>query len=456
MKSRGWIATAFAALFSAACFFFAAAGACFAPDSRESAGSASVGSESRDPEQNYSETFSSESFSSEKDSSEVFSSETDSAQGDEMESYWEKPDDFGIKVNGEGVMTLGGQTLHLAGVNCFNLFNQCFGNYSETMARITLDVLKTHGVKVVRFDCGGYDYSFIDSYYANRTRYVSLLARIAQCAEERQIGLIPSFFWLYHAVPDYYDEPIKAWGRSDSQTVGFLREYTKTIVDALKGYKSIFGWEFGNEFNLSCDLPNVADHLPALPPTSGRASRTEEDYLSATDVSFAFSEFAAVVRASDGAGRMVTSGNASLRPSQYNQLHFNSWEQDTEAEYAEMTAMYTPDGMDTICEHIYFTEQKTFGENLTLAAYLSRLTAMAKNMKKAFFVGEWGGGSSTDYDYYKGIADDFVDAGVQLSLLWNFNVSEGSTEYSFSADSERGRRLLGIVEYMNGRFADEY
>jgi hypothetical protein len=28
---------------------------------------------------------------------------------------------------------------------------------------------------------------------------------------------------LYHAVPDYYDEPIRAWGNADSETVAFLQ-----------------------------------------------------------------------------------------------------------------------------------------------------------------------------------------------------------------------------------------
>ena len=48
-----------------------------------------------------------------------------------------------------------------------------------------------------------------------------------------------------------------------------------------------------------------------------------------------------------------------------------------------------------------------------------------------------------------------VNAGVQLILLWNYNLTEGSIEYSFSAETERGRELLNLVQYMNGRYESE-
>lgn len=375
----------------------------------------------------------------------------------EVTNYWTDKRNFGIHVTEDGEMTLAEEKLYAAGVNCYNLFNQCFGDgYSETKAKETLDILASYGVKVVRFNCGGYLHSYIGDYYANKKPYVDLLVKIAEYAETLEIGLIPSFFWLHHAVPDHYDEPIRSWGRSDSNTVAFLREYTYEIVRALKDHKAIFAWEFGNEFNLSCDLPNAAEHMPALPAGSSRTERTEEDHLSATDVNYAISEFSRVILELDDSGRMITSGNATLRPSQYNQLHYNTWTQDTLEEYGEITAMFTPDGVDTVCEHVYFTSQKTFGEELTLAEYLSYATATAKKLKKAYFVGEWGGGSSTEYAYYRGIGNAFVNAGVQLALLWNFNAVEGTVEYSFSAQTERGRELLAIVGEMNDRYENEY
>ena len=371
-------------------------------------------------------------------------------------SYWQNTTDFGIQVNENGVMQLAGKDIYVAGTNCYNLFNQCFDDFSSAEAKRTLDVLKDNGISLVRFNCGGYSYNDLRFYMQNKQAFLDLLYEIVNYAEELEIGLIPSFFWLYHAVPDYYDEPLRSWGRADSKTVQFLCNYTKDIVSTLKDSKAIFAWEFGNEFNLSCNLPNANEHMPALPAHSNRTSRTTEDYLSAEDVSYAMTRFIQMIRALDDTGRMITSGNATLRPSQYNQLKYNSWVQDSYEEYKQITALFTPDGADTISEHVYFQSQKTFGQELTLAQYLSYMTRMAKELKKAYFVGEWGGGSSEDMTSYREIGNDFVDAGVQICLLWNFNLNENSIEYSFSADSLRGQRLFAVIAELNHRYQTEF
>ena len=370
--------------------------------------------------------------------------------------YWRDTRNFGIRVE-DGVMYLGQEILYEAGVNCYNLFNQCIADgYSSKKAKETLDILARHDIGVVRFNCGGYGSDYIKGYFAEKTAYLNLLREIAEYAETLEIGLIPSFFWLHHAVPDYYDEPIRAWGNGDSATVGFLQSYTEEVVRALKDYKAIFAWEFGNEFNLACDLPNAAEHMPALPVNSKRPSRTEEDYLSAEDVKFALEKFSATILRLDDTGRMITSGNATLRPSQYHQLQENSWAQDSILDYKKITAIFTPDGVDTVSEHVYFTSQTTFGQELTLAEYLQYATTNAKLLKKAYFVGEWGGGSSNDRAYYSEIGNAFVEAGVQLALLWNFNAVDGSVEYSFSADTDRGEMLLSVIAEMNAAYETKY
>ncbi len=376
-----------------------------------------------------------------------------------MEIYWKTHGDSGIHVTAEGQMTLGGKPLYLAGVNCYNLYNQCLEKNkvgSVTVAKATLDVLKSYDVKAIRFNCGNFDHTGIAFYKAHREECLRLLAEIADYAEELQIGLIPSLFWLDRAVPDYFDEPIRAWGDQNSKTVAFMREYTKDIVNYLKSYKSIFGWEFGNEFNLGCDLPNAEEHLPPLPSHSTRPSRNEQDYLSATDAAYVMGEFADLVKNLDPNNRLVTSGNASLRPSQYHQLHENSWEQDNKAQYAQMTAMYTPENMNTVSEHVYFTEQRTFDQMLSLDEYLAYITATAKQIKKAYLIGEWGSDSESDITYYRNIARSIFNAGVQMSLFWNFNFVEGTIEHSFSAETTRGKEVLNLVKEMNGWYEEKY
>jgi hypothetical protein len=196
--------------------------------------------------------------------------------------------------------------------------------------------------------------------------------------------------------------------------------------------------------------------MPALPQNSKRGKRTEEDFLSAVDVQFALTEFSKTILRVDDTGRMITSGNATLRPSQYHQFYENTWAQDSVLDYKKITEIFTPEGVDTVSEHVYFTSQTTFGQELTLAEYLQYATANAKALNKAYFVGEWGGGSSNDQNYYSEIGKAFVEAGVQLALLWNFNVVEGSVEYSFSADTERGKMLLSVLAEMNAAYDAKY
>lgn len=371
-------------------------------------------------------------------------------------NYWQDETDLGIQVAANGVMKLAGKDLYVAGTNCYNLLNQCFNDFSSAEAKRTLDVLKENGISLVRFNCGGFSHDYIGLYMQDPEGYLKLLREIVDYAQELEIGLIPSFFWLYHAVPDYYDEPLRSWGREGSQTVQFLCDYTAAVVNKLKDSKAIFAWEFGNEFNLSCDLPNVTEHLPALPAHSARDKRTEADYLSAEDVSFALAKFSQTIRTLDSSGRMITSGNATLRPSQYNQLKYNSWAQDTYEEYKEVAGMFTPDGVDTVSEHVYFQQQTTFGKELTLPQYLSHMMQMSKELKKAYFVGEWGGGSDEDMSGYREIGNDLVDAGVQVCLFWNFNLNEGAVEYSYSADSVRGKRIFAVLAELNHRYQTEF
>lgn len=144
----------------------------------------------------------------------------------------------------------------------------------------TLELLKKEGIGLIRFNCGIYYSAELGaSYMTDRDAYIDALRQIAARAQELEIGLIPCLMWHYAAVPEYFGEPFRSWGRPGSKTAEFLKAYTTDIVTSLREYKSIFAWEFGNEFNLHADLPQYAQrHTQADPPTgatfSGRKIRT--------------------------------------------------------------------------------------------------------------------------------------------------------------------------------------
>ena len=210
---------------------------------------------------------------------------------DTVASYWtDSTARKGLYVSSDSTQTasiyLNGAKYYATGTNCYELLLVSLHKKRDAQGRIdlsdsfaALDVLRRNGVGIVRFNCGVYFASELTAYTQNREEYLSALARLAAYAEKLEIGLIPSFFWIYTTVPDYVREPYRSWGIEGSRTTEFLKAYTTDVVEALKPYKSIFAWEFGNEFNLHADLPQYAQrHTQATRPTgatfSGRKIRT--------------------------------------------------------------------------------------------------------------------------------------------------------------------------------------
>ena len=360
-----------------------------------------------------------------------------SGSPDTQLTYWENPAYAGISVDTNGTMYLGSEKLYTAGVNCYSLYNQCWSanGVNITLAQKSLDALKNKGMKVVRFNCGGYLGSSTDTsaktiamYENNKENFVALLKDIVAYAEDLEIGLIPSFFWLYSAVPSYCGEAVSAWGDANSKTRAYMVEYTTTIVNELKGFHSIFGWEFGNEFNLHCDIPD-----------------SSEDFKLAY-VNSAISAYNTTVKGLDVvSNRFIGSGHSAPRPAQYNLSINNGWTTDTDAQYSTVTDSLNP--CNAISEHVY---QDTTD---TLSTYFTRSVSTAANLKKAYYVGEWGHGDSTATDYsnetyYQTLADAIIGAKVQLCLLWNYDIT-GATEKSFRDSTTRDKMLWNILANMN-------
>ena len=285
----------------------------------------------------------------------------------------------------------------------------------------------------------------LPAYTDHRDDYLAALRKVAAYAQQCEIGLIPSFFWNYSAVSLYYGEPYRCWGKAGSRTVGFLMRYTEDVVTALREYKSIFGWEFGNELNLQADLPNWQERFDTEDP----ANWTKGD-----DIHFAFRTFADIVRAKDPDSRMILSGNATLRPSQYHQYVENSWDTDDTGQYRAITNLFNPYPINTVTEHVYETGRK-FSDcgKVSLDRQLREAMYAARTLNKAYVVGEFAGVLQSEEAYRK-YYDAFLDAGVQLTLLWNFAL-RGDVEHSFTATEPRGQYLFGLIREYNEKYARE-
>lgn len=346
------------------------------------------------------------------------------------------------------VLCLGQKPYRATGVNCYDLFNGTVTyddkdsafRFDPSHAYATLDRLKAEGVPVVRFNCGMYYDTELPAVIEYGEQYFATLKKIAEYAETCRIGLIPSLFWHFAAVPRYFGEPCRSWGRDTSRTLEFMKTYTRRVVETLQGCKSIFAWEFGNEFNLEADLPNWQEIYKTEDPDNRK---------SADDVQHAYKTFVQTVRTVDTTGRLICSGNAALRPSQYHQYVENSWTVDTPQQYAEITRKLNPDGMRSVSEHIYDLKRKVgpYDSLLDLDGQLALARDAAHSMGKIYYVGEFAGVLPSEADY-RIFYDAFLRAGVPLSLVWNFSM-KGNIEHSFTAESDRGKYIFALIREYN-------
>ncbi len=368
-------------------------------------------------------------------------------------AYWTDPAvSAGLQVRGgeEPAFWLGDEKFYETGVNCYDLFlasisrnDDASWSFDTSLTQDMMRILKRNEVGVIRFSGCVYYAQDIPAYVENRQRYLATLARIANLAEQYRIGLIPSIIWQYRAIPDYCGEGTAAWGRADSRTIAFMKEYVRDVVTTLSRFKSIYAWEFGNELNLDADLPNWQEAF----------NTTDPDYhFTHADLNFAFRTFIEVVQENDPAGRAIISGHANLRNSQYHQYAFNSWETDSRDDYRTITGIVTPDGMQC-SEHIYELTRPFAGMGTVgLEERLRIAKETAASLGKTYAVGEFGASSDDGYETYY---DALLRAGVQLSLVWNFSLL-GNIEHSFTADSDRGVLLFDHIRRYNARFREIY
>jgi len=158
-----------------------------------------------------------------------------------------------------------------------------------------------------------------------------------------------------------------------------MRDYVRDVVTRYKDSPAIWGWECGNEWNLSADLPNAADHRPPVWPTLGTpAFRSEEDDMTHEMIVYALAEIAKEIRKYDP-DRMISSGNTDPRPSAWHQWQYLTWETDTPAQHAIMLDLQNPDPIDTIGVH-YYDASYDINYAMTVSA----------SLKKPLFVGEFG------------------------------------------------------------------
>lgn len=220
----------------------------------------------------------------------------------------------GLTIRDNGLLLKAGAPYRGIGVNYFDAFARTLKDRQDTSYEAGFRVLAAHGIPFARFMCTGFWPAEMELYVKDKAEYFELLDGVVHAAQKHGIGLIPSLFWHMPTVPDLVHESCDQWGNPNSKTHEFMRTYTREVVTRYRDSPAIWGWEFGNEYNLAADLPNAKEHLPPVVPQRGTPqTRSARDILTHEMIRTAFREFAKEIRKIDRT-RMICTGNSILRP----------------------------------------------------------------------------------------------------------------------------------------------
>ena len=340
------------------------------------------------------------------------------------------------------------------GANYFTLLSRVLRDPADTSSLAGLDELGRAGVPFVRFMAGGFWPVEQKLYTDDPDEFFRRFDLVVRAAERAHVGLIPSLFWHIATVPDLVGEHLDRYGDPASATIARVRAYTADVVRRYRGSPAIWAWEFGNEGNLWCDLPEHWRYRPDVWPQLGTpATRDEHDELTWDELRTAYLAFAATALELDPA-RPVVTGNAMPRVSAWHNANGRTWDPDDAAQFAAMLQRNDPDPFALITVHIYPDKDGAYaGGAKTVGDAIRAAARGAAAAGKPLFLGEFGvekaageAGKAT----FREILDAIVEQRVPLSAFWVFDHHGMDADWNVEPTGDRAWQLELVAE-ANGR-----
>lgn len=343
----------------------------------------------------------------------------------------------------DGTLYRDGAAYRALGMNYFDLFLSMVEVPEPTAPDFrTLEGLRflgEQGVPFVRFSACGFWPVNWNLYFTDKAEWFRRMDLVVSTAEEVGVGLIPSLFWRYETYPNLVDEYLNAWGDSSSQTRQFMTNYVHEVVGRYKDSPAIWGWEFCNELNLYCDLPNWADYVPPTNEWAGVTGKvtevTLENKMTYAIAQSAFEAFAQEVRKLDP-HRFITTGNGFARPTAWNNAVNNSWTTDTYSQALEAFGWMAPTGsIDMASFHVYIDQYNDpYAGSSGVADILLRYRQFCDLRGQAMFIGEYSHyyansgfvpGTAAERTNEEALVQTIVDSGADLAAYWVFDYHYG-------------------------------
>lgn len=342
------------------------------------------------------------------------------------------------------------------GANYFTCFSRSILDANDTSCEGNFKRLSQAGIPFVRFMCCGFWPKWQKLYLENPEEYFARLDRLVRCAEENHLGLIPDLFWWRPTVSDVVGENVSALGDADSKTIAFIRRYTAEVVQRYMHSPAIWGWEFGNEYMLAADLPEMEKWRQAdlYPELGTPARRVEADDLTYPLINRALIEFAKTVRKYDK-HRLITTGNAVPRPSAWHNVNEQTWEPDSRDQFREILLRDNPDPYDTISIHVYHEPKHGYaGRAASVGELIGWSKQFADEAHKTLFLGEFGADKQLGPQQERACFEEFIAAieqhKVPLAAFWVFDNPNMENDWNVRFDNDRSY-MLDLVSAANAR-----
>ncbi len=234
-----------------------------------------------------------------------------------------------------------------------------------------------------------------------------------------------------------------------------MKIYIEEMVTRYISSPAIWGWEFGNEYNLRIDLPGLNN----LPPTGESlgcpATRTAADKLSSADLKVALNEFASTIRQYD-ASRMVFSGNSIPRESAYHLKMDQTWEADNISQYKISLDNQNPLQLNSYTIHLYPKENSsrfTDSPDTSIKDIIRISMDYAEENKKPLFIGEFGAPltlGAEEESVFMEIMEGIEMYKVPLSCVWVFDLPQQNADWNITTTNSR-QYMLEEIRKLNDR-----
>ena len=311
-----------------------------------------------------------------------------------------------------------------------------------------------YGIPFVRLNGGPYAHTQWKMYVEDPEEYLRRFDVLVKHAEAQGIGLIPSLFWYVVTMPDLQGEPVSALGDPDSKCRAFMRQYIRDIVGRYKDSPAIWGWEVGNEWMLTADLPKLA-HLPRN-KIGSKEPRTAADKLLRPMLLDTYEDFYKTVREMDP-DRIIVTGDSIARPSAWHNRNEDKWGQGTREQWAEVFLADTPDCYEVASFHLYAEAEMSYFENkdLSIEDFVAEVVKISRSDNKVIWCGELGmpGSDEAAREMFIRMMRSVVQNEIALSAIWNFKpTGTFQADWDISPSNERAY-MLDVVKVLNKGFS---